>query len=135
MKICFISRSTDFEVHRNWLAITHSLPVNAWYKNSYLEKLKQASNSLQNESTTISDDSLLPNDSFSQNLSKSEWTLDYPPLFASMEFLLSQAAFYVDPAMLDINNLNYASWKTVTFQRLSVVFTDLVFLLAVYGSV
>eukprot|EP00835_Amoeboradix_gromovi_P003900 NODE_277_length_11973_cov_0.221895.p2 type:complete len:461 gc:universal NODE_277_length_11973_cov_0.221895:4640-3258(-) len=95
-------RSTDFEVHRNWLSITTSLPIDKWYYDS-----------------------------------TSEWTLDYPPLFAYFQSILGYAAIYLqylldfvnvkplDLEMLNLNHLNYSSRETIFYMRMTVLCSEI----------
>ena len=84
--------STDYDVHRNWLAITHSRDASKWY----------ADQPLQNQ-----------------------WTLDYPPLFAMYEAILSKIAARVDMKIVDESERDYASVACIRFQRATVVITEL----------
>eukprot|EP00271_Cylindrocystis_brebissonii_P018433 TRINITY_DN520_c1_g1_i1.p1 TRINITY_DN520_c1_g1~~TRINITY_DN520_c1_g1_i1.p1 ORF type:complete len:588 (-),score=53.31 TRINITY_DN520_c1_g1_i1:233-1996(-) len=81
--------STDFEVHRNWMAVTRNLPMSQWYVDT-----------------------------------TSEWTLDYPPLFAWLERAFAEVAVHVDPLMVQLTGTAYASPATVIFQRLTVMLSD-----------
>lgn len=54
----------------------------------------------------------------------SQWTLDYPPLFAAWEWLLSFPAAVVDPGAVRLSAEPYVSWRFKLFHRATVVFGD-----------
>jgi alpha-1,3-glucosyltransferase len=51
--------------------------------------------------------------------------LDYPPFFAYFEKVLSIPASFIDPRIVDLNNLNYSPWSVIAYQRVTVILTEL----------
>ena len=93
LKVLTVQRTTetyDFHVHRNWLALTNTLPINQWYTDT-----------------------------------TSAYPLDYLPLFACLEWVLSQFAPFFDPDMLIIAERTNNSNATRHFLMGSVVLLDL----------
>jgi alpha-1,3-glucosyltransferase len=61
--------------------------------------------------------------------------LDYPPFFAYFEYLLSIPASLIDPKMVDVKNLGYSAWSVISYQRTTVIISELVMALALRSSV
>lgn len=65
----------------------------------------------------------------------SQWTLDYPPLFAFFESILATALAPLDPALVTLSNHNYAHPRTLTLLRLSVIALDPLLAFAVHAYI
>jgi hypothetical protein len=117
-------RSTDFDVHRNWLAITHSLPVKEWYFEASRERDTMEAALIDCEADHLRFLILA-------SQKTSEWTLDYPPFFALFELLLSYPARIFDPQMLVISADPYQSRGTIFYQKLTVILTDMLLYYAI----
>jgi alpha-1,3-glucosyltransferase len=61
----------------------------------------------------------------------SQWTLDYPPLFAWFEWLLGLPARWLHPALLAVSATPVLDPPTLLYQRLTVIVADLVLLAGV----
>lgn len=110
-------RSTDFEVHRNWMAITHSLPLRKWcgahVVQAWVARRGARPPATRNPARRPHAGHHAPPPRPPAHArparryvdTTSEWTLDYPPLFAWFEWALAWPARLFDPKMLAVSNL------------------------------
>ena len=110
------SFSTDFEVHRNWLSITHSLPLKQWY---------------YDETSTYNTLDYPPFFAYF------EWVLAHCVLLP-LRFLLAKldnTNVWTSSIerMLDVNKgVNFASPQVVLLHRLTVILSDIILYCALY---
>lgn len=65
----------------------------------------------------------------------SQWTLDYPPLFAYFEYFLACIANTINPAFVDLSDRSYPSESLRLYMRATVLATDLLFAPALYSFI
>ena len=58
-------------------------------------------------------------------IDQSMFPINYPPMFAWLEWVMTWFARFVDPEMLVVSEKDYKSFAAIAFQRISVVTTDL----------
>ena len=49
---------------------------------------------------------------------------DYPPFFAYFEEIMSISAYWIDPRVVDLQNLYYDSRSFIAYQRSTVILTE-----------
>lgn len=60
---------------------------------------------------------------------KSEWTLDYPPFFPLMEYILGFFSKFVDKNITNAENLKYFNDSVLFYQRATVLIGDVLLLI------
>jgi alpha-1,3-glucosyltransferase len=111
-------RSTDYEVHRNWLAVTAGLPLSEWcvlvgvflscFPSRFFSFFSFFFSTLPLRYTDAT----------------SPWTLDYPPLFAWFQRCLAAVAARLAPDALTLSADPVDSPAILAFQRGSVMAAD-----------
>lgn len=116
-------------MHRNWLAITASVPLGQWY--TEVRAGPTARSGVEPEPVAGRLNQLVRPLSRLVGQATSQWTLDYPPFFAWFEWLLGLPARWLHPAMLAVSANPVDDPTTVLYQRLTVILADLVLLAGV----
>jgi len=122
-------RSTDFDVHRNWLSITHHLPLSQWYFDTGPPGPGPGPGPIHGSASASASPTTVH-------------TLDYPPSFAFFQYLLSNnfiTKYLIQQGYLEEQCLallgdheNEVGVDCVIFQRGTVILADCIFFMGAF---